>query len=287
MKICAVILDYRGAEKTGKCLLSLVGQGIDTVLIVDNSADRRAGAALDNTVQDLRRSAPGYELPVLRPAVNLGFARGVNLALGHHAALACDAFLLLNNDATAMPHMVSRLVDTLVERDADLVAPAIVDAGGRRQPMLWYQRFFGLLTAGPLPASFPYLSGCCLLFRRELLASDKLFDDDFFMYGEDTLLGWQMARAGKILTCNEDAVVCHAGRGSSRQSRLFYEYHMARAHVLLALKTARSPAEIPFLLIAKSIGLALRAVRRCARSGSAVPLLAFFLAWLPLEIRAR
>jgi hypothetical protein len=57
--------------------------------------------------------------------------------------------------------------------------------------------------------------------------------------------------------------------------------------VLLALKTARSPVEIPLLLAAKGAGLALRALRRCVRSGSAAPLLAFFLAWLPLEIRAQ
>lgn len=285
MKICAIVLNYRNAASTKACLDSLSNQSLDTVLVVDNSADQR----FDDELAEMLARQSGvmdYRLKLLNPGSNLGFARGVNFALNEAEMLCCDAFLLINNDALASSGMVARLAAALAGDDRLIVAPAVVDAAGVQQPMLWYQRFFGLLTKRQLPGSFPYLNGCCLLVRREILAdSNKLFDENFFMYGEDTLLGWYMECAGKVLHRVDDAVVRHSSGGSSRQGQFFYEYHTARAHVILALKAKRSLYEIPLLLLFKSIGLVLRAILRSVRYSSGIPLLAFILAWFPMKVR--
>lgn len=286
MKLCAIILDYRGAARTRACLETLIGQGIDLAIVVDNSEDVQASQALDLALAEFQRASPGYIVRTLRPARNLGFARGVNLALGDPGAAGCELFLLINNDAYAHPGMLASMARTLREQAADLVAPLVVDGAGTAQPQFRYQRHLGILSPRNMPFSFPYLSGCCLLFRRELLRDGKLFDEDFFMYGEDTLLGWELARAGKKLVIDRHACVSHAGRGSSRENKIFYEYHMARAHVLLAMKAFRTPLEIPLLLAGKFMALGCRAVLRSARSRSLVPLAAFVLAWFPLSIRA-
>ena len=287
VEVCVVILDYRGASKTELCLRSLVGQGVKKVLVVDNSADADASRSLAAMVEGLRAEGTDFDLQVINTGTNLGFARGVNFALASdgRSGHPHDAYLLLNNDAIVATGMVSRLAAALTCPGTRMAAPVEVDAAGKLQPMFWYQRYSGLLTTYPLPGSFPYLSGCCLLVQRDMLEDGKLFDEDFFMYGEDMLLGWRLARAGKVLSCVNDAVVRHSSGGSSRQGQFFYEYHMTRAHILLALKTWRSPFEIPLLLVSKSMVLALRALRRCARYGSGVPLLAYILAWFPMKIR--
>ena len=41
-RVCAIILDYRAAGKTETCLKSLIGQGLATVYLVDNSASESA-----------------------------------------------------------------------------------------------------------------------------------------------------------------------------------------------------------------------------------------------------
>ena len=105
------------------------------------------------------------------------------------------------------------------------------------------------------------------------------------MYGEDTLLGWRLIQAGKKMNRLDDVFVHHSGVGSSHQYGMFYEYHTARAHILLAQKTWHYPVEIPLLLITKGAGLALRALLRSLRSGSIVPLRALVLAWWKLDIR--
>ena len=80
VKICAIILDYFGADKTEACLCSLTGQGLDTICVVDNSAAPEASANLRAAVDRLRASAD-FQIEILSPGQNLGFAKGVNWAL--------------------------------------------------------------------------------------------------------------------------------------------------------------------------------------------------------------
>jgi len=53
-RVCAIILDYRAAGKTETCLKSLIGQGLATVYLVDNSASERASTDLLQAVERLR-----------------------------------------------------------------------------------------------------------------------------------------------------------------------------------------------------------------------------------------
>lgn len=283
MKICAIVLNYRNAGQTETCLESLHGQGIDKVLVVDNSGGDLYFSEISDAVAR-QAELVDYGVRLINPGINLGFARGINFALGESDVSHCDAVLLINNDAVAQPGMVSMLATALTD-GVFMVAPTVLDAARERQPLLWYQRFFGLQTRDKMPGSFFYLSGCCLLIRRSMLKNNRLFDEDFFMYGEDTLLGWQLARAGQVATCVVGAQVRHISGGSSRQGQLFYEYHTARAHVLLAQKTSKTVLEIPLLLVSKCMGLTLRALLRSVRFGSAVPLWAFILAWFPVKVR--
>jgi N-acetylglucosaminyl-diphospho-decaprenol L-rhamnosyltransferase len=283
MKLCAIVLNYRDAARTEACLRSLAGQGLDIALVVDNSADQHCSNELAEMLARLNAHVD-CRLRLLNPGSNLGFARGVNLALGDADALQCDAMLLINNDALALSGMLARLAAALADTDRMMVAPTVVDAAGKPQPILWYQRFFGLLSTRPLPGSFPYLSGCCLLVHRDMLEKGRLFDEDFFMYGEDTLLGWRQVCSGKKTLRLSDAFVRHDGAGSSRRGQLFYEYHMARAHVLLAMKTRRHPLEIPLMLAGKSVVLLLRALWRSLRFKNVVPLRAYFMAWRALDV---
>lgn len=130
MKICAIVLNYRNAARTEACLCSLNGEGLDTVLVVDNSADDRAANELAAMIKR-QTERINYTLRLLNPGSNLGFARGVNLAISEAAALQCDAFLLINNDAVALPSMVARLAAALTNGDTVMVAPTVIDAAGR------------------------------------------------------------------------------------------------------------------------------------------------------------
>jgi GT2 family glycosyltransferase len=281
-RICAIILDYRAADKTEACLRSLIGQGLTTVYLVDNSASEPASTKLREAVDRLRTVAD-FSIVPLNPRENLGFAKGVNFALRHdlHSPLPHEYYVLLNNDAVAGPSLVEGLIKA-IDRDRRivLVAPRIVCNDPGRERGIWYHRYLGLLLSNPGPLRFHYFTGCCLLFRKDLVDDSGLFDEAFFMYGEDAELGWRLTYQGKRMICAEEVFVEHEYGPSVDRSSFFYEYHMARGHLLLSRKTWTHPVEIPLMLLFKLIGLGGRAIARCCRYRTSSPFAAFCLAWL-------
>jgi N-acetylglucosaminyl-diphospho-decaprenol L-rhamnosyltransferase len=282
-RVCAIVLDYFGASKTEACLKSLIGQGLATVYLVDNSASERASTNLREAVDRLR-AAIDYNIVSLNAGENLGFAKGVNFALRHdlRSPSPHDYYLLLNNDAVAGPSLVRGLIEA-IDRSSRiaLVSPRVVSNDPGREYGIWYHRYLGLLLSTPGRLRFHYFTGCCLLFRNELVDEKGLFDEAFFMYGEDTELGWRLTRQGRHVVCAEEVFVEHEYGPSVDRSSFFYEYHMARGHLLLTWKTLAHPVEIPLLLLSKLLGLGSRALARSCRYRTSSPLAAFCLAWLP------
>ena len=111
-RVCAIILDYFGADKTEQSLLSLAGQGLRTVYVLDNSDSESATAKLRKAVAHVTTTDPGFAIKILSAGKNLGFGRGVNYALANdrQSQSPHDFYLLLNNDAIAGPGLVSGLL---------------------------------------------------------------------------------------------------------------------------------------------------------------------------------
>ncbi|OZB61409.1 MAG: hypothetical protein B7X31_10755, partial [Thiomonas sp. 13-66-29] len=120
-------------------------------------------------------------------------------------------------------------------------------------------------------------SGCCLLIRADQVRPD-LFDKDFFFYGEDVMLGFDLARRGVSVAECKEATVIHAGSASAKNGSMFYEYHMVRAHWLLARKLARNGFERNLFVAARCVTMPLRACVRSVRGRSLTPWRGLFAA---------
>src|SRR6266508_206364 len=285
-RVCGIVLDYYGADTTKKCLTSLVGQGLTTVYILDNSMRGESLAALRKTVDQVQSQGADFETKIISAGTNLGFGKGVNFVIAHdrQTQSSHDYYLLLNNDAVAGPGLVAGLLHALErEPQAVLAAPRVVSSNPDREQGVWYHRYLGLLLSRPGRLRFHYFTGCCLLFPRHLVSETRLFDEAFFMYGEDTELGFRLTRNGRKTTYAGSVFVEHEYGPSVDRSSFFYEYHMNRCHILLSFVTWRHPAEIPILLAAKYLALVFRAVTRSLRHRSLTPLLALSAASLPIS----
>lgn len=282
VKICAIILDYRRSDLTVQCVNSLAGQ-VDGAVVVDNSDDDAASSQLRNGLEThiTRLAAPPVTL--LIPNRNLGFAAGVNYAL--HALQNrefYDAFLLVNNDANLRIGAVEQLAQSLIKHGGKaLIAPEVTEPG--KPTRLWYHTALGIITRHRVLGSFPYLSGTCLLVPREL-AVRGLFDEDFFMYGEDVELCWRMYHANVPLVLVPEANLDHLGSASAPPGQFFYEYQTVRAHLLLAEKLASNRVQKMAWLFFRFLSLSARACLRAFRQNSLVPVHAFITA---LKGRAR
>jgi GT2 family glycosyltransferase len=264
----AITIHFRKPELTAGCIDSLLADGWAPVLVWDNSADE--GRSLQALVA---RFAGEPRVQLVGNPVNLGFGKGMNAALAELGRRGhAGPVLLVNNDAQVLPGMRAALLAALPRDSAvpALVAPRILQ-DGKAQGWLYYHRWLALVTRRPLPGSFAYLSGCCLLVRRADNAA-PLFDEDFFMYGEDVELSWRWRRQGDALVLLEDDWLHHAGSASTGQASAAYERFLVGPHWLLARKLADGPLQAMLMQLLRVPSLTLRAVLRSLRYRSWVPL---------------
>ena len=215
-----IIVAYKSRGEIGPCLGSIprqLGAGNDAgdveVIVVDNSPG-------DGTGEIIRRDFPWMRY--VAADGNPGFGRANNLGFGQSSG---KCVLFLNPDtvsnAEALEHCLRRLQ---AEPDIGLISPKLVHADGsmdlacrRSIPTLWdgFCRATGLAAAFPraqlfagynlthLPADGTYevgaINGAFMMARREVLervAAPTVFDEAFFMYGDDLDLCIRVARAG-------------------------------------------------------------------------------------------
>ncbi|MCU1693083.1 MAG: glycosyl transferase family 2, partial [Frankiales bacterium] len=80
--------------------------------------------------------------------------------------------------------------------------------------------------------------GCAVAFRTEAGRSVDWFDDDFFLYYEDTDLSWQLRAAGWAIRYEPRAVVRHVHSASSVEWSPTFVFHTTRNRLLMLVKDA-------------------------------------------------
>jgi GT2 family glycosyltransferase len=220
-KIHAVVVAYDAAEQLDACLAALE-QAVE-VTVVDNSSSPLVAA-----VVAARRAR------YVDAKENLGFARGVNVAVRELLAGTPQDILLLNPDAALRPRQLDLLAAELHrpgnERVA-AVAPRLIGAGGNDQRVNWpfpspARAWFQAFGLGMLPARSTFAIGAVLLLRWEAIREVGLFDQRFFLYAEEADWQRRASRRGWSSSVCENAVARHAGAGTStdpqRRETLFH-----------------------------------------------------------------
>lgn len=197
-QVHVVVLNWNGKEDTARCLESLArldppAEGQIVTWVVDNGST-------DGSAQELPQRFPWARFLALE--TNLRYAGGNNRGMQAALAQGADFVLFLNNDTAASPSLVRELV---AEADrspkAGLFGPLIHDgaghvwfAGGHVSTWMGWTWHAKSENAGPRDAG--YLTGCCLLARREALAPLGGFDEGYYLYAEDTDLCLRARHAG-------------------------------------------------------------------------------------------
>ena len=265
MKLCVIILNYFGCKDTIPCVRSLLSQPIDRICVVENSGDH-------TELENLQAALSGHaKIEIVPSGRNLGFAGGVNFALRRMLPLGFDGFVILNNDTVPPPDLMEKLLKGSDDLALDLSSPVIYRYPD--QNVLWsrgnhYNVWTGMMSARTtpgMPGSLFYLPGCCLLVRSKVFEAIGLFDDSFFMYGEDVEFCHRAAYGGFHIGIVPDAVIYHKTGAASVQNSPFYELHINRGHMLLSRKLFRSKGVWLLCLCVKLPVLFLRACLRTVR----------------------
>jgi GT2 family glycosyltransferase len=240
-----------------------VGQNeLEKIIIVENSSNTNELSILKNVFKNDR------QVEIIAPSQNLGFSGGVNLAVNSSIDSCFDAFLLLNNDTLVPPNTIKHLLNGMIDNGFDLVAPIIYCYPEKHK--IWaqgyfYNRFAGLITQRNTlfaPGTIFYLSGCCILIRRQVFQDVGLLDTAFFMYGEDIEFCFRAIQCGFQIGIVDNAHIYHKANVSSQFNSLFYEYHINRCHFILCNKLSKNKTEQRLSFIIKLFMLAIRALLR-------------------------
>ncbi|MFT4047581.1 MAG: hypothetical protein QM661_12925 [Solimonas sp.] len=273
--IAALTLNYRDPVRTAACVRNLLAEGAGHALVWDNSDDN--GASAKTLMQQFADDA---RVSVVDAGANLGFSAGVNRGVEWlHGRYPVRFIVLINNDAHLLPGALDALREALRTSPEAWAAFPDIDHGGWVRGKVYYQRLTGLISDRALPGAFMYASGCCLMFSPAV-CRNRIFDEDFFMYGEDWELGWRLTggRQNRMIHVPR-LLVGHEGSASSGMASIFYETRMVAAHFILARKLARTTVECGLLVLLRWLMLGCRALLRAVRHRSLTPIRALPLGW--------
>jgi GT2 family glycosyltransferase/glycosyltransferase involved in cell wall biosynthesis len=215
-----VVVAFHAADLLDRCLAALDG-ALD-VVVVDNSSDPTVRAVAG-------QHGAGY----VDTGRNLGFAAGVNAGC---ATRGGRDVLLLNPDAAVTPDAVHRLHHRLLDDPAlAAVAPAQHDPADAHEARVGWPfptpagAWLEAVGLGRLRRGDDFLIGSVLLLAGSALDDVGGFDEQFFLYAEET--DWQRRAADqgwKVAVCPEiDATHVGAGTGGDPVTR---ETHFQASH---------------------------------------------------------
>jgi GT2 family glycosyltransferase len=205
-----IVVAYHQPEALKTCL-STVADGLP-VTVIDNSSSPA-----------IRAVADVLRVDYIDPGANVGFGAGVNVALRRVLSGEPADVLLLNPDAVIAAADVHRLARILHEPENDCVgalSPGLTGPDQSAQRVIWPFPTPGRAWAEALglsrfTQSSGFAVGAVLLLRWEALQDVGLFDEQFFLYAEET--DWQRRALdqGWVAQAVDGVVAVHAGGGSS------------------------------------------------------------------------
>lgn len=226
---CAGVVNYRSYDDLVHCLETVRGQTFPAaaVMVVDSDPDEeQLSAARERNPEVL-----------FHRVANRGYAGGANrlLALMEERAPEAEFFLILNADIMLDPDFCERLVASMSVRpdvalaSGKLLRPGreLLDSAGIRLPLNRRPRDRGSQESDRGQFDAPeYLfgvSGAAMMLRRaaleDLALDGEIFDEDFFVYHEDTDVSWRCHQLGWRVFYEPGARAIHK-RGWQSEARL-------------------------------------------------------------------
>ena len=227
-----IIVNYNTKDLLADCLESIYARtaGVSfEVVVVDN-------ASADGSCQMVRDRFP--QVVLVESKENLGFGRGNNVGVEHSSG---DYLMLFNSDAVLLQDTASGLYAFMKDRpEVGIVGPAVLLRDGSVQektrgmlPTVWRLLNQNLLLSCLFPASkffaglyverawaresrIGWVSGVCMLIRREAYLAVEGFDPSIFMYAEDVDLCLRCSEFGWETWRVEDFAIMHFCGGSTK-----------------------------------------------------------------------
>jgi GT2 family glycosyltransferase len=237
-KVFIIILNWNNWPDTLECLESLKNNDYPNyqVVIIDNGSTEKLQT----------------DFKVIYNQKNLGFSGGNNVGIKYALEKGADYVLLLNNDTIVAKDFLSEMIK-VAEKDKKIgmIGPQIYFYGDKNR--IWFaggqvnwlynqgqMRGYNQIDKGQYDSSeeTDYITGCCLLIKREVIKKIGLMPEDYFLYYEDTDWSLKAQQAGFKCLFVPRAKIWHKGSKSSQEGSASYIYYHIRNGLILAQRYA-------------------------------------------------
>ena len=260
--ISVLIVIYNPGDELFQCIQRLIDTATYTpleIIVVDNHSTNEVAQTLSRRFSQIK---------LIQSDKNLGFGGGNNLAFAHSSG---KYVMCVNPDLIVDTDTLQYLRQYLDESPlTGVVGPRTIDDTGNivqtvRAKYTWWRlwarywqidvllpqlvhgRYWSLVKKAKEPFEADWLQGSCLLMRREVYKEVNGFDENFFLYMEDTDLCDRIHEAGwKVVYVPQATAIHYGGMTTSKHhlirirsyhiSPLYYYRKRGRKNVVKLLK---------------------------------------------------
>jgi GT2 family glycosyltransferase len=248
--VSIILVNWNTRDLLLDCLAAVpaaIGHLSAEIYVVDNGSS-------DDSVGAVQSQHP--QIHVITNARNIGFAaannQAIQLARGRH-------ILLLNSDTIALPGSIETLVDFIDAHPCvGIVGARLLNRDKTLQPSwasfptIWSEllgknfriRHTYPTHDGSVAYAVDWVSGACLLIRREAIEQVGLLDELFFMYSEEADWCFRIRQHGWTICYYPGAQVIHLGGHSSRLDSMRMKAQLYRSKLLFFRKHYGSGQEL-------------------------------------------
>jgi len=259
-----IIVSYNSISYLKECIDSLYRfrPRFDFEIIVADNA------STDGSAELVRKNYPSVRLIINEK--NLGFSAANNIAIKNSNS---KYLLLINSDCEVFEKSIDNMVIFMEQNiHTGIMGPKIKNTDGSIQlscrqfpsffdagmhtilhniaPNNRFTRRYKLADVGRNePFEVDWVSGSCMLIKREALNDTGLMDERYFMYVEDTDICFQMWKKGWKVIYYPFAQVLHHIGGSTGRSRVSSSVRMQKSVLYFFRKNYRKTWRVILLPI--------------------------------------
>ena len=261
-KVIISILDYNQQKDTIACLHSLDNAVLDNflleIIVIDN---------YPKTIFSLGNEKFKHPITLIKTDENKGFSGGHNIGIKKALSLGADYIIVLNNDTRIDKDLVKELVNaSRSDKERGAIVPKIYFEKGHEYhkdryvsqdlgKVFWYaggamdwdningsHRGVDEVDHGQYdkPEEVGLITGCCVLFPKEVLRKTHGFDARYFLYYEDADLNQRIKKLGYKIWYQPTAFLWHVNAGATGGSgSVLQDYFISRNRMLFGIRYGR------------------------------------------------
>jgi GT2 family glycosyltransferase len=269
-KVAIIILNWNKPDMTVDTVNSVLNINHKSfnyqIFLIDNGSS-------DNSISVFQRNFDSNQkIKIIRNESNLGFVGGNNSAIKQILKLDFDQILLLNNDVIVDPDFLQQLVKNTSKYS--LLGPKIYFAPGYefhldryskkdRGNVIWFaggkidwNNIYGSHIGvdevdqgqyDQINNKVNFLTGCCLLIKREVIENIGMLDEKFFMYLEDADFCQRAKQSGFKMAYIPKSKIWHINSGSSKIGGDLQNYFLTRNRLLFGFRYAKSKTKLALI----------------------------------------